>query len=165
MASNDPTDTGGLFIGRRPGTAPLRYPVVPAPASSTRRSVHATLAAGLLVAELVLLATLWGPQPAGWLWIGAQILHNTDSIGFAIVVAFVGMLLTILMTIGLAMRLDLAWRLVRRASGHEQRDGVLERIFVTSMALALAAFFFWFWVLQGPGPDIAPLREGVPGAR
>jgi hypothetical protein len=47
----------------------------------------------------------------------------------------------------------------------EQRDGVLERIFVTSMALALAAFFFWFWVLQGPGPDIAPLREGVPGAR
>ena len=25
MASNDPTETGGLFIGRRPGTAPLRY--------------------------------------------------------------------------------------------------------------------------------------------
>ena len=26
MPRNDPTDTGGLFIGRRPGTAPLRYP-------------------------------------------------------------------------------------------------------------------------------------------
>ena len=25
MASNDPSDTGGLFIGRRPGTAPVRY--------------------------------------------------------------------------------------------------------------------------------------------
>ena len=25
MASNDPSDTGGLFIGRRPGTGPVRY--------------------------------------------------------------------------------------------------------------------------------------------
>ena len=25
LASNDPTDTGGLFVGRRPGTAPVRY--------------------------------------------------------------------------------------------------------------------------------------------
>ena len=29
MPRNDPTDTGGLFIGRRPGTAPLRYKADP----------------------------------------------------------------------------------------------------------------------------------------
>ena len=29
MPRNDPTDTGGLFIGRRPGTAPLRYKARP----------------------------------------------------------------------------------------------------------------------------------------
>ena len=29
MASNDPTDTGGLFVGRRPGTAPLKYRAQP----------------------------------------------------------------------------------------------------------------------------------------
>ena len=32
------------------------------------------------------------------------------------------------------MRLDRAWKLVRRAAGHEQKDGMLERIFVISMA-------------------------------
>ena len=36
MASNDPTDTGGLFIGRRPGTAPVRYRD-PGPSSEGRR--------------------------------------------------------------------------------------------------------------------------------
>jgi hypothetical protein len=165
LASNDPTETGGLFIGRRPGTAPLHYRARPTPAGPARRRIDAVLAAALLAAETLLLATLWGPQPAGWLWIGAQIFYNTGSVGLGIAVAFVGMLLTILGTIGLAMRLDRAWMLVRRASGHEQEKGALERIFVTSMILAGTAFTIWFLIVQGPGPDIAPRREGVPGAR
>jgi hypothetical protein len=165
MASNDPTETGGLFIGRRPGTAPLRFRVQPTAAGSVRRRVDGILAIALLCAELLLLTTLWGPQPAAWLWIGSHIFHDTGSVGLGISVAFVGMLLTILLTIGIAMRLDLAWKLVRRASGHDQEDGALERIFVTSMVVAGTAFLIWFWVVQGPGPDIAPLREGVPDAR
>jgi heme O synthase-like polyprenyltransferase len=165
MASNDPTETGGLFIGRRPGTAPLRYRARPTRAGPVRRRTDAVFAAALLAAETLLLATLWGPQPAGWLWIGSRIFYNTGSIGLAVVVAFVGMLLTILATIGLAMRLDRAWMLVRRASGHEQEKGALERIFVTSMVLAGTAFVIWFLLVQGPGPDIAPSRDGVPGAR
>jgi hypothetical protein len=127
--------------------------------------MDAVLAVALLAAETLLLTTLWGPQPAGWLWIGSQIFYNTGSVGLGIAVAFVGMLLTILGTIGLAMRLDRAWMLVRRASGHEQEKGALERIFVTSMILAGIAFTIWFLIVQGPGPDIAPRREGVPGAR
>ena len=165
MARNDPTETGGLFIGRRPGTAPLRYRGRPTAAGSARRRVDEVFAAALLAVETLLLATLWGPQPAGWLWVGSQIFYNTGSVGIGIVVAFVGMLLTILATIGLAMRLDRAWMLVRRASGHEQEKGALERIFVTSMVVAGAVFVFWFLVIQGPGPDIAPSRNGVPGAR
>ena len=165
MASNDPTETGGLFIGRRPGTAPLRYPAQPVRAGAARRRIDAVLAGGILAAETLLLATLWGPQPAGWLWVGSQIFYNTGSVGLGIVVAFVGMLLTILATIGIAMRLDRAWIIVRRASGHEQEKGMLERIFVTSMVLAGTIFVIWFLVVQGPGPDIAPSRNGVPGAR
>jgi hypothetical protein len=165
MASNDPTETGGLFIGRRPGTAPLRYQAKPIPSGPARRRMDAVLAGAVLAAEMLVLATLWGPQPAGWLWIGAQTFHNTGSVGVGILVAFVGMLLTILGTIGLAMRLDRTWKLVRRASGHEQEKGALERIFVTSMILAGTAFLIWFLLVQGPGPDIAPGREGVPGAR
>jgi len=118
--------------------------------------MDSVIAAAILVAETLLLTTLWGPQPAGWLWIGAQIDHSTDSVTLGILVAFVGMLTTIFMTIALAMRLDRMWKLVRRASGHEQKKGALERIFVISMAVAGIAFLVWFLLIQGPGPDLAP---------
>jgi hypothetical protein len=156
MASNDPTETGGLFIGRRPGTAPLRYRKRPERPPGMRRRVDAVLAGGILVLETALCTTLWGPQPAAWLWIGSRIFHETDSIGVAILTAFAGMLVTILGTLGIAMRLDRAWKIVRRASGHEQKDGMLETIFVISMAIAGIAFAIWFLVIQGPGSDIAP---------
>ncbi len=154
MAGNDPTETGGLFIGRRPGTAPLRYRGKPADAPGGRRRADAVLAAGILVVETLLLSTLWGPQPAGWLWIGSQLFHATDSVSFGLLVAFVGMLGTIFATIALAMRLDRAWKLVRRASGHEQKKGALETIFVISMVIAGSAFFIWFLIIHGPGPDL-----------
>jgi hypothetical protein len=156
MARNDPTDTGGLFIGRRPGTGPLRYRAQPTPAGATRRRFDAVLAAGILVVETLLCATLWGPQPAAWLWLGSQLYHETDSIGLAILVAFVGMLTTILGTLAVTMRLDRLWKIVRRASGHEQEKGALERIFVISMAVALIGFVLWFLVLEGPSSSIAP---------
>jgi hypothetical protein len=156
MPSNDPTDTGGLFIGRRPGTGPLRYRERPIPAGRARRRFDAVLAGAILVVETLLCATLWGPQPAGWLWIGSRIFHETDSIGLAILVAFTGMLCTILATLSIAMRLDRVWRIVRRASGHEQQAGLLERIFVISMAVAGIAFVIWFLLIEGPGSDIAP---------
>jgi hypothetical protein len=156
MARNDPTDTGGLFIGRRPGTAPLRYRKQPVPAGGKRRRFDAVLAAGILVVETLLCATLWGPQPAAWLWLGSQLYHETDSIGLAILVAFVGMLTTILGTLAITMRLDRWWKIVRRASGHEQEKGALERIFVISMGVALIGFVLWFLVLEGPSSSIAP---------
>ena len=156
MASNDPTETGGLFIGRRPGTAPLRYSKGPERPRGMRRRLDAVLAGAILVVETLLCTTLWGPQPAAWLWIGSRIFHETDSIGLAILTAFAGMLVTILGTLGIAMRLDRAWKIVRRASGHEQKEGMLETIFVISMAVAAIAFVIWFLVLQGPGSSLAP---------
>jgi uncharacterized membrane protein (DUF485 family) len=155
MAGNDPTETGGLFIGRRPGTAPLRYRGTPTPGGRARRRLDAVLAAGILIVETLLLMTLWGPQPAAWLWLGSQIFHETDSVSIGILVAFLGMLLTILVTIRLAMVLDRTWKLVRRASGHDQERGALERIFVISMVIVGTAFFIWFLVIHGPGPDLS----------
>src|ERR671930_134722 len=46
MASNDPTDTGGLFIGRRPGTAPVRWRHDIEAPSERRRRAGNILAAG-----------------------------------------------------------------------------------------------------------------------
>jgi hypothetical protein len=151
MAGNDPTETGGLFIGRRPGTAPLRYRAKPVTRGVVRRRFDAMLAGSILVVEALLLATIWGPQPAGWLWIGSHVFHATDSVTFGILVAFVGMLTTIFSTIAIAMRLDRVWKLVRRASGHEQKKGALEPMVVTSMVIAGSAFLLWFLIIHGPG--------------
>jgi hypothetical protein len=151
MAQNDPTNTGGLFIGRRPGTAPLRYREQPERAGKARRRLDALLAGAILVVETLVLATIWGPQPAGWLWVGSQVDWLSDSVVLGILVAFVGMTMTMLGTIAIAMRLDRAWKLVRRAAGNEQKTGMLERIFVLSVVVGGSGFVIWFLVIHGPG--------------
>jgi hypothetical protein len=71
VASNDPTDTGGLFIGRRPGTAPVHFKQAPPDTSRRHLRRDAALAHGLLAVEVILCLSLFGPQPLGWLWIGS----------------------------------------------------------------------------------------------
>jgi hypothetical protein len=156
MASNDPTDTGGLFVGRRPGTAPVRYRAQPVPGGQGRKNFDRGLAALLLLAETLLCLTLWGPQPIGWLWVGSQVDYLTGSVSWGIVTAFAGMILTLFVTLVLAKKVDHAWKLVRRAGGYEQKRGALETIFVISLAIAGTAFAFWFLIIEGPGPSIAP---------
>ena len=156
MARNDPSTTGGLFIGRRPGTAPLRYRGRPVDATPARRRIDMFVAGAILALEVLMLATIWGPQPAGWLWVGSQVAWLADNIVLGIVSALAGMTFTMLATIGLAMRLDRVWKLVRRAGGHAQKDGVLERMFVLSMVAGAIAFTIWLLLLQGPGPSFSP---------
>jgi hypothetical protein len=158
MARNDPTETGGLFIGRRPGTAPLRYRGTPVDAGPTRRRADRVLAAVLLAVETVLCVSLWGPQPIAWLWFGSQVNYWTGSVTAGICSAFAGLLLTLFVTLALAKRVDHAWRLVRRAAGYEQREGALNKIFIVSLIVAGSAFVFWFFIIVGPGPSLAPTQ-------
>ena len=155
MASNDPTDTGGLFIGRRPGTAPVRYKEA-APSSERRRLVDNLLAHLLLAVELVLCLSLFGPQPVGWLWVGSQVDYQTGYVTLGIATIMLGCLASLLLTMALAKRVDHAWKLVRRAAGHRQERGALERIFVVSVGVALVLFAIWFLLIEGPGPSLAP---------
>ena len=154
MARNDPTDTGGLFIGRRPGTGPLKYRTPPERGDARRRSADAVLAAAVLALVVLLCLTLWGPQPAAWLWVGSQVDYRTGSVTFGIAVAFAGMIGTLMLTLALATRLDRAWRILRRAAGHEQRDGILVRIFAATAVVAGAAFLVWFVLVEGPGSSL-----------
>ena len=156
MPRNDPTDTGGLFIGRRPGTGPLKYRGAPERGGAGRRRADAALAAAVLVLEVVLCLSLWGPQPVAWLWVGSQVDYQTGSVSLGIAVAFAGMIATLMLTLALATRLDRAWRILRRAAGHEQREGVLVRIFAVTAVVAGLAFLVWFVVLEGPAPSLAP---------
>ena len=124
--------------------------------SPTRRRADDWLARLILVVEVLLLVTLWGPQPAAWLWVGGQVQGATGSVEPAILVAFAGMLFTLFLTLVIVKRLDHAWRLVRRAAGHPQTEGVVERVFVVSAGIALVIFSYWFLIIAGPGPQIAP---------
>ena len=155
MASNDPTDTGGLFVGRRPGTRPARFRDVE-PSSERRRRYDDWLARGLLAVELVLCLSLFGPQPLGWLWIGSQVDYLTGYVTAGISVVMLGCLASLMLTMAAAKRVDHAWKLVRRAAGHRQDRGALERIFAMSVGIALVLFAVWFFVIQGPGPSLAP---------
>jgi hypothetical protein len=156
MPRNDPTDTGGLFIGRRPGTGPIKYRGAPERGGAGRRRTDAALAAGLLVLEVLLCLTLWGPQPVAWLWVGSQVDYQTGSVSLGIATAFGGMIASLMVTLAIAARLDRAWRILRRAAGHEQRDGALVPIFAVTAIVAGIAFLVWFVVLEGPAPSLAP---------
>ena len=156
MASNDPTDTGGLFIGRRPGTRPVRYRGTPVTRGKGRQRADRLLAAGILVLETLLCLTLFGPQPAAWMWIGSQVEYQTGYVTAGISTIMLGCLASLFLTMVLAKRLDHAWRLVRRAGGHRQERGALEVIFAISAGIALVGFTFWFFIIQGPDPSLAP---------
>ena len=156
MPRDDPTDTGGLFIGRRPGTGPLKYRGSPERGGAGRRRADAALAAAVLVLVVLLCLTLWGPQPVAWLWVGSQVDYQTGSVSLGIAVAFAGMIGTLMLTLAVATRLDRAWRILRRAAGHEQREGVLVPTFAVTAVVAGLAFLVWFVVLEGPAPSLAP---------
>jgi hypothetical protein len=144
-----------LFIGRRPGTAPVRYNEVE-PTSQRRRAADNLLAHALLGVELVLCLSLFGPQPLAWLWIGSQVDYLTGYVTAGIATIMIGCLASLMLTMALAKRVDHAWKLVRRAAGHRQERGALERIFVVSVGLALVLFAAWFLIIEGPGPSLAP---------
>jgi hypothetical protein len=156
MASNDPTDTGGLFVGRRPGTAPVRYRDDIPPRSEGRRRADNLLAHSLLGLEVALCLSLFGPQPLAWLWIGSQVDYLTGYVTAGISTVMLGCRASLMLTMAAAKRVDHAWKLVRRAAGHRQERGALERIFAMSVGVALLIFAIWFFVIEGPGPTLAP---------
>jgi len=156
MPRNDPTDTGGLFIGRRPGTGPLHYRGAPERGGPGRRRADGALAAAVLALEALACLTLWGPQPLAWLWIGSQVDYLTGSVSAGIGIAFAGMIATLMLTLAACARLDRMWRVLRRAAGHEQKEGALVRIFAATAVVAGLAFTFWFLIIAGPAPSLAP---------
>ena len=156
MASNDPTDTGGLFIGRRPGTAPVRFREAPSDGPPRRRRFDSALAVALLALETLLCLSLFGPQPLGWLWVGSQVEYQTGAVTAGITTIMLGSLASLMITMVIAKKVDHAWKLVRRASGHHQERGALEWIFAISVAVAVVAFSIWFFFIAGPGPSLAP---------
>ncbi|HME04877.1 MAG TPA: hypothetical protein VKG38_17785 [Solirubrobacteraceae bacterium] len=151
----DPTDNGGLFVGRRPGTAPVRFRTLPKRGSDLRQRVDRSLA-GLLLAGLILLSLLcWGPIPLACLWLGSEANYLTGSVSLGILVSFIGLFTLLFGTLSILRRMDHAWILVRRAAGHDQRTGALGRVFAVTAAVCAFGFALWFLVIHGPGAGLA----------
>jgi hypothetical protein len=152
----DPTDTGGLFVGRRPGTAPIRFRKLPQRGSDTRQKVDGSLANTMLAGMVVLSLLCWGPIPIACLWVGSEVDYLSGSVGFGILVAFVALFVLLFGALSLLRRLDHAWILVRRAAGHDQRTGALGRVFGATAIVCALVFTFWFVVIHGPGSMTMP---------
>jgi len=151
---SDPSDTGGLFVGRRPGTAPTKFRTLPKRGSEARQRVDGSLATVLLAAMTFLCLCCWGPIPVACLWIGSQIDYLSGSVSLGILVSFIGLFVLLFGALALMRRLDQAWILVRRAAGHDQRTGALGRIFGITAVVCALVFAFWFLVIHGPGSSV-----------
>ncbi len=152
----DPTDTGGLFVGRRPGTAPTRYRTPPEPGSARRRRVDGLVANATLVLMVVLNLLFWGPFPALALWVASQVQYRTDSVSWGIFIGFAFMLVLLFGGLAVIKRLDRFWILARRAAGRDQRQGMIGRVFATTAVIGASAFTFWLVFIGGLGSSVAP---------
>jgi hypothetical protein len=148
---SDPSDTGGLFVGRRPGTAPVHFRKLPERGSPQRQRTDKYLAHAMLAGMILLSLLCWGPIPIGCLWAGAQVDYLSGSVSLGILVAFVALGVLLFGALRVMRSLDQAWILVRRAAGHDQRSGALGRVFGYTAVICAAAFGIWFTFIHGPG--------------
>ncbi len=151
---SDPSENGGLFVGRRPGTAPVHFRALPKRGSALRQRFDDSLA-GLLVAAITLISLLcWGPIPLACLWVGSQLNYLSGSVSVGLLFSFLALFALLFGALALMRRLDNAWILVRRAAGHDQRTGILGRVFAITAVVCALVFTFWFLVIHGPGQTV-----------
>jgi hypothetical protein len=154
----DPTDTGGLFTGRRPGTRPVKYRDTPEFRGARRQHLDRLFAVGLLGLMVFVNLLFWGPLPVAWLWVGSQVDYASGSTFLGITVAFFGLLFTLLIGLVIARQIDVLWILARRAAGYDQREGTIGRVFGISAVVGAAIFFTWFLLIKGPGSSLGPAQ-------
>ena len=121
---------------------------------AARGGASALLAMAMMVVGGLL---MWVGVPAGWLWIGSQVQAESDSIGMAIAVMMVGVVVSVLLLARLLMSLNHWHERLREASGRPARENsLLELVLVVTAGVAVVAFGVWFFILTGPGPSLAP---------
>ena len=116
-------------------------------------------ASGALLVLMMLGAglVLWIGVPVLWLYIGSQIQGSTGSIGTALGVMMVGVVVSILLIVPLLGWLNRKHLELREARGLDTHGATaLEAVMTVSVAVAVVAFCVWFFLIAGPGPSLAP---------
>ncbi|MDQ6822378.1 MAG: hypothetical protein M3076_18930 [Actinomycetota bacterium] len=96
---------------------------------------------------------LWVGTPLAWLWIGSQVQGATNSLGAALGIMFVGVVVTIALLAALLAKLSNTYRANRRARGLDDPGHVmLEGVLVVSAGLTITVFVVWFFLFAGASP-------------
>jgi heme/copper-type cytochrome/quinol oxidase subunit 2 len=116
-------------------------------------------ASGLILLVMMLGAglVLWLGVPLGWLYVGSQVQGSTDSLGLALFVTMVGVLVSIALIVPALGWLNRKHLDLREARGLETHGATaLEAMMTVSAVIAVLAFVVWFFLIAGPGPSLAP---------
>jgi hypothetical protein len=119
------------------------------------RTVLRTGAGAILVVAIMFIGSivLWIGTPLAWLWVASQVQGSTQSLGTALGVAFVGVLVTVTVLGSLLARLSDVYRANCVARGLSDPGHVmLEGVLVVSAGLTLAIFAIWFFFFAGASP-------------
>jgi len=134
----------------------VRYRSQPPGGSDSQRRADRLLAAVLLGLMTVVNLLFWGPIPLFGLWTASQVQYLSGSVTLGLFVGFALLLALLLGGLVVLKRIDHAWILVRRASGVDQRSGVLPVVFGATAVVGASAFTLWLLFIGGLGPTLAP---------
>jgi hypothetical protein len=137
----------------------VKYRALPQLKGAARQRMDRAIAAALLFLMVCINLLFWGPLPVAWLWVGSQVDYQTGSTFLGIVVAFFGLLLSLLVGLVVMRQVDLLWILARRASGVDQREGTIARVFAVSAIIGGTLFFLWLILIEGPGSSLGPAQS------
>jgi hypothetical protein len=112
-------------------------------------------AGALVVLALMFLGSLglWVVVPVFWLWVGGRVQGATQSLGAAVGVVLIGVLVSIALTVPVLSWLNRKHVEAREARGLPERGRTaLESVMIVSATLALLGFGAWFLLFSGAEP-------------
>jgi hypothetical protein len=119
------------------------------------RELFRTGADALLTVSIMFIGSLvlWLGTPLLWLWIGSQIDGSTESIGLALLVMGIGVLITVLVIANLLSRLSQFHRSIAITRGHDDPGHrILESVMIVTAGIAIVVFSVWFLLFAGASP-------------
>jgi len=122
---------------------------------NTGRRVTLTGASGALLVLIMLGGglLLWVGVPLGWLYVGSQVQAETSSLGAALGVMMIGVLVSILLIVPVLGWLNHKHSALREARGLDNHgQTALEGVMTVSACLAVVGFGVWFFLFSGSSP-------------
>lgn len=122
---------------------------------NTRRSFTLTGASGLILVLIMLGGglLLWVGVPVGWLYVGSQVQGETGSLGAALAVMMVGVLVSILVIVPVLGWLNHKHSELRVARGLDDHgQTALEAVMTVSAGIAIVGVGVWFLFFSGASP-------------